>query len=181
MTTKIKNALSLNERREQRTLHSLVTGMTESERKKLMLEKHVSFIGLFNYHDKLDPVSSKEYLKILQNESTLNKNIAALLYRGAIGDKSALEDMAILETGSLGIKAPILIQEVALLDGGNDKIQTISHRISLHQGEFKTTEANEARELLHKYEIGGQFLSDKIEKIKLDKSQNNNVIDIKFR
>lgn len=169
----------IGEQREKRTLHSVLETPTESENRKTILGRHVSFMGLFHYHDKLEPISSEENIKILQNETTLNKNLGALLYKGALGDTSALADLKTLESETLGITPPMLFQEVLLLDDGSDKIQVLTHRVSLHRGNFQTDEANEMRQSLHKHEIGGQFLSLAMDKLNQDKANKNTVVAFK--
>lgn len=179
MNNEKKPVSCLNEHRENKTLHSMLESPTEDEKRRVILERHVSFMGMFYYHDKFEPISSKEKLKILQNATTLNNNLCALLYKGALGDSSALADLKTLESETLGITPPMLFQEVVSLDNGDDKVQILTHRVSLHRGDFQTNEANEMRQSLHKHKIGGQFLSQAIDKLNHDKANKNNVVAFK--
>ncbi len=162
-------------RKEQSPLASQ-GGLTQKERRQLILGRHRSLMGLFNYHEKLEPISSDESLNLVKQATTLNRNLSALLYRGALGEDSALSDLKNLESENLGINPPILFQEIVLLDEGPEKIQAIMHRVSLYSRDFKTAEANEMRQSLHDYKIGDQFLAQTIDKLNLGK----NVVKAEF-
>lgn len=151
-------------------------GLTLKERRQVILDRHSSFMGLFSYHEKLEPISSDESLNLLKQATTLNRNLSALLYRGVLGEKSALSDLKQLDLESLGIDGPSLFQEIVLLDEGAEKIQAIMHRVSLYSRDFKTAEANEMRQSLHDYKIGDQFLAQTIDKLNLGK----NVVKAEF-
>ncbi len=162
--------------RNERSPLSPQERLTQKERRQLILGRHRSLMGLFNYHEKLEPISSDKSLKLLKQEATLNKNLSALLYRGAVGEDSALSDLKQLDLESLGLDGPSLFQEIFLLDEGAEKIQGIMHRVSLYSRDFKTAEANEMRQSLHDYKIGGQVLAQAIEELNLEK----NVVKAEF-
>lgn len=162
--------------RKERAPLASQEGLTQKERRQLILDRHRSLMGLFLYHDKLEPISSDESLKLIRQENTLNKNLSALLYRGVLGEDSALSDLKQLDLESLGLDGPSLLQEIFLLDEGAEKIQAIMHRVSLYSRDFKTAEANEMRQSLHDYKIGDQFLAQAIEELNLLK----NVVKAEF-